>query len=199
MIVLTVDQQASRRTGDRVEALLTHLAAAPYPTERPFERTAGDEVQGVLADPSAVVALVADLARSGGWSIGVGIGAVTDPLPASTRAGAGPAFSNARTAVERAKSRPHALAVEASDAVAGRRAQTALELLLAVLQRRSRRGWEAADHAAAGRTQTEIAEVLGVTKQAVSQRLLTAGWHLEAPTRELAAHLVSEADGTLPS
>ncbi len=46
-------------------------------------------------------------------------------------------------------------------------------------------------------TQLEVARRLGVTKQAVSQRLQAADWHLEAPGRELAAWLLSVADGTV--
>ena len=116
MFVLTVDQQGSRRVGDRVDDLLTHLVpwrGAPG-VVRPFERTVGDEVQTVLDDPAAAVDVALTLLRRGGWSVGIGAGAVDGPLPASARAGSGPAFVLARSAVERAKSRtrPVPLAVD---------------------------------------------------------------------------------------
>lgn len=196
MFVLTVDQRASRRSGDRVEALLTSLAGREDYV-RPFERTAGDEVQGVLAGSGAVVSVVLDLVRRGEWSIGIGVGAIREPLPPSTRAGAGPAFTHAREAVSRAKARPTGLAVEGSDHEAARQAQTALDLLAAVLRRRSDPGWEAVDLAAQGLTQLEVADRLGVSKQAVSQRLHAAGWHLEPDGRRLAGHLLSRADDSL--
>ncbi len=51
--VMTVDQRRSSRSPDLVEQALAQLAAVP--TILPFERTAGDELQGVLADPVSVV------------------------------------------------------------------------------------------------------------------------------------------------
>lgn len=195
MFVLTVDQRDSSRQPDRVAALLADLAAQEGSFVRGFERTAGDEVQGVLDDAGQVVDLVLRLVREDAWSVGVGVGAVKEPLPASTRAGSGPAFVLAREAVNRAKSRPSGLAVEGESADDAQRAQAVLDLLASVLQRRSDRGWEAVDLAATGLNQIEVAERLGISKQAVSQRLQTADWHLEPDARALASHLLSLADG----
>jgi hypothetical protein len=197
MFVLTVDQRHSRRTTDRVEALLRDLTARRGDLVRAFERTAGDEVQGVVAAPEVVVDLVLHLVRDRAWSVGVGVGAVDDPLPESTRAGSGPAFVAARVAVTAAKSRLTCLAVGGADQLGARRAQTALDLVAALLQRRTERGAEAASLARQGLNQLQVAARLGVSKQAVSQRLQAADWHLEAPGRELAAFLLSEADGTV--
>ncbi|MGH8893562.1 MAG: hypothetical protein ACRDWY_09720 [Actinomycetes bacterium] len=196
MYVLTVDQRGSRRTSDRVDGLLAALGSNPAAYVRGFERTAGDELQGVLDDPPTVVDLVLRLVRDNAWSVGVGVGPVNEPLPESTRAGSGGAFNRARDAVTRAKSRPTGLAVTGGyPAADARRAQTALDLLAAVVARRSDRGWEAVDLAAEGLTQIEVADRLGVSKQAVSQRLQAAGWHLEPDGRALASHLLSLADG----
>lgn len=197
MFVLTVDQKGSRRSGDRVDDLLRRLAASPGPYVRGFERTAGDEVQGVLEDPATVVSLTVDLVRSAHWSVGIGIGAVRSPLPASTRAGHGDAFNLARTAVTRAKSRPAGVAVDGTDAELAAYAQSALDLLAAVVHRRSERGWAAVDLADQGLTQAQIGERLGISKQAVSQRLQAAEWHLEPGGRALSVHLLSEADGNV--
>ena len=197
MFVLTVDQRHSRRTTDRVEALLRDLAARRSDLVRAFERTAGDEVQGVVASAEVVVDLVLLLVRDRAWSVGVGVGTVDDPLPQSTRAGSGPAFVAARAAVTAAKSRSTCLAVGGAEPLGARRAQTALDLVAALLQRRTERGAEAASLAREGLNQLQVAARLGVSKQAVSQRLQAADWHLEAPGRELAAYLLSEADGTV--
>ena len=197
MYILTVDQRHSRRTGDRVAGLLADLATRRRDLVRPFERTAGDEVQAVVARPEVVVDLVLLLVRDRRWSVGVGVGPVAEPLPAETRAGAGEAFSHARTAVTHAKNRSTGLAVSAADTAAARRAQTALDLVAALLQRRTDRGVEATALAGEGLSQIEVARRLGVTKQAVSQRLQAADWHLEVPARELAAHLLSEVDASL--
>jgi len=197
VIILTVDQRNSRRTSDRIDALLRHVSDRGTPVVRAFERTAGDEVQGVLSDPAATVDLVLDLVRQGAWSIGIGVGAVDQPLPDSTRAGSGPAFSLAREAVGRAKARPTGLAVTGSAAEPVQRVQASLDLLAAVVARRTERGWEAVDLAAQGHSQVEVAERLGITKQAVSQRLHAAEWYLEPAGRDLAAHLLSEANARL--
>ncbi|OOL27282.1 membrane associated protein, partial [Rhodococcus rhodochrous] len=69
MFVLTVDQRGSRRDVDRVADLLTELRDAEL--LRPFERTAGDEVQAVADDPAVVVDLALDLVRRGCWSVGI--------------------------------------------------------------------------------------------------------------------------------
>jgi hypothetical protein len=196
MYVLTVDQRHSRRGRDEVDDLLARLAASvpPGALVRPFERTAGDEVQAVLRDPTQVVAIALDLVRRGNWSVGIGVGPVNEPLPASTRAGSGPAFERARQAVERAKSHPSHVVVVAGDPAAARAAQTVIDLLGSLVQRRSDAGWEAVDLRATGLTQSEVADRLGVTKQAVSQRLLTATWEPEVAGRELAAQLLAAAE-----
>ena len=93
-----------------------------------------------------------------------------------------------------AKNRSTGLSVVGADDASARRAQTGLDLVAALLQRRTDRGVEAAALARQGLTQLEVARQLGVSKQAVSQRLQAADWHLEAPGRELATYLLSEAD-----
>ena len=198
---MTVDQQGSRRVGDRVEALLTELAPlrGRDGVVRGFERTVGDEVQAVLDDSALVVEISLRLLRLGGWSVGIGAGAVDEPLPLSSRAGSGEAFVLARTAVERAKSRtrPVPLAVASHDAERGRDAEAVLALLGTVISRRRPAGWAVVDalgRFGAGARQDEVAAALGVTQQAVSQRLRTAMWAEEVAARPVAARLLDEGD-----
>lgn len=201
MFVMTVDQQGSQRVGDRVESLLTELAPlrGRDGVVRGFERTVGDEVQAVLDDSALVVDVALRLLRLGGWSVGIGAGAVDEPLPPSSRAGSGEAFVLARTAVERAKSRtrPVPLAVASHGAGRGRDAEAVLALLGAVISRRSPAGWAVVDtlgRFGAGARQDEVAAALGVTQQAVSQRLRTAMWAEEVAARPVAARLLDEGD-----
>jgi hypothetical protein len=189
--VLTVDQRGSRRGSDRVPAVLTALSGVP--TVLGFERTAGDEVQGVLDDPSVVVAVVRRLVRDGGWSIGVGAGPVHTPLPGSTRAGAGPAFVAARSAVEAAKRRPVRIAVRGVTAEPAADAQAVLTALAALVERRSDQAWEAIGLVEAGRTQAEAAAELGITRQAVGQRLAAGLWEVERDLQPAAARLLGQA------
>jgi len=191
--VLTVDQRASRRSPDRVAGVLQRLGAVPALLG--FERTAGDEFQGVLADPRDAVAVVLDLVREGGWSIGVGAGPVQTPLPESTRAGAGAAFVWARRAVEAAKSRPARVAVRGAVDDDATDAQAVLTALAVLLQRRSPAAWEAVALVEAGRTQAEAAAQLGITRQAVGQRLAAGAWELERDLRPTAARLLARAAG----
>ena len=190
---MTVDQRRSRRGPDLVGALLTDLESDPR-LVRPFERTAGDEVQAVVEDADAVVDLSLTLLRTGSWRVGVGVGEVDLPLPASTRAGSGPAFVYARDAVTRAKQLPDGVAVTGPAPQLAERAEAVLALLAALVQRRSPAGWEAVDLVRGGQTQVQAAQRLGVSPQAVSDRLRVALFQQEEQARPVAAHLLREAD-----
>ncbi|MFE6970289.1 hypothetical protein [Isoptericola sp. NPDC057653] len=210
MIVVTADQRGSTGAGDRVPealALVASRVAGRPGLVLPFDRTVGDEIQGLLAadDDGAALAVdvVLDLVRDGGWSVGVGLGAVDRPLPAASRAAAGPAFVRAREAVERAKRRgrgsvPLALVGDDAEphATIARDAQALLHLLGAVVARRSAAGWEAVDTLVAQRgpaPQRASAAALGVSEQAVSQRLRAALWAEDQAARPLAARLLRAA------
>ena len=192
--VLTVDQRASRRGPDRVGEALAELTAGVRPV-LPFERTAGDEFQGVLGTPEAVVDVVVRLVRLGGWSIGIGAGPVQTPLPHSTRAATGPAFLSARRAVDAAKQRPMRLAVRGAVPPDAADAQAVLSALAVLVGRRSGQAWEAIDLVDDGRTQAEAAAELGISRQAVGQRLAAASWELERELRPTAARLLARAAG----
>lgn len=198
MFVMTMDQRGSRRGPDRVAGLLDGLNAegSDHGLVRPFQRTAGDEVQGMLDRPETVVGLALSAARSGHWSVGIGVGPVREPVPEETRAGAGPAFECARDAVERAKHAPGRVAVTSADltdltgpsgADAARlleAVEASLQLLAELEHRRSDEGQGAGRMMDAGLTQREAAERLGITQQAVSARLRSGLWH---ETRRLAS------------
>ncbi|WP_372593712.1 hypothetical protein [Actinotalea sp.] len=201
MFVMTVDQEGSRSAGDRVPELLEDLAAAEPARYaiRPFSRTVGDEVQAVFADPERAVSTALMLLRRGGWSVGLGAGPVDEPLPAESRAGSGPAFVLAREAVERAKSRsrPVPLAVVGVDADRAGECEAVLTMLGSVSRRRSEAGWAAVDALLAQPrgSQEDLARTLGISQQAVSQRLRGAQWYEEAALVPLAVRLLEEAQG----
>ncbi|MEE1621183.1 hypothetical protein ACQ3I4_02725 [Zafaria sp. Z1313] len=196
MYVVTIDQRASRRKPDLVDGLVERLNRE-YSPVRPFERTAGDELQGVFDDGRGVAALVLDVAATGEWSIGVGVGSVRLPLPRQTRAGAGEAFELARDAVERAKSSPGSLALNARDPRI-ERVEAELQLIAGVDARRSPASQEAGLLVAGGRSQKEAAGLLGVSQQAVSSRLASGLWQqcrrLERHAAE-ALHALDAPDG----
>ncbi|MGB7382879.1 MAG: hypothetical protein WA927_06555 [Rhodococcus sp. (in: high G+C Gram-positive bacteria)] len=197
MFVLTIDQRRSRREVDRVEDLLADMHHLQL--RRPFERTAGDEVQAVVdgtqVGARTVVDITLTLVRTGNWSVGIGVGSVERPLPTSTRAGRGPAFEAARDAVTRAKNAPARLAITAADSRHTGRAldaETALTLLALLILDRTEQGHQACELMDAGHTQTAAAELLGISKQAMSQRLSVARWSIEANGRTLVEHLLTD-------
>ncbi|MFD1721561.1 DNA-binding protein [Amnibacterium endophyticum] len=196
MFVLTVDQVGSQQDVDRVGALEDDAERwrAAGAVLGP-DRTAGDEFQLVLPEAEAALQAVLELTRDAGWSVGVGVGGVAEPLPASTREARGPAFVAARAAVEAAKRAQHRVDVRADDETAAGDATALLQLLLDVRARRSEEGWAVADRLRAGLTQAQIADEEGVTPQAVSQRARAAGIRLEEAAVPALARLLARLDG----
>lgn len=202
MIVLTLDQRGSRHGADRVPELLDLVAK--HPTVRAFQRTAGDEVQAVFDDARAATGAALDAAGTGQWNVGVGVGPVRLPLPAETRAGAGPAFEAARDAVERSKRTQARIALTAAPRLVqasgesgesapeprlGERAarlEAELALIALSLRRRSEEQWQACRLRERGWGQARIAAELGVSQQAVSARL-GAAWFEECQALTTAA------------
>lgn len=130
-----------------------------------FERTVDDEIQALLAEPTAVGAALSQLNSLKQWSIGIGIGAV-DTVGQTSVSSAGPAFVAAREAVARARSKgmPMPIAVRVAEptpasAELAQHAQGLAQLLGAVERRRSPAGWEAIEHVRL-ETQTEAARPL---------------------------------------
>jgi hypothetical protein len=207
VIVLTADQRDSTHDVDRVPealALIERVIAGRAGVVLPFDRTVGDEVQGLLDGTSAGASLAVDLAlelaRGATWSVGLGVGAVTEPLPAASREASGPAFAHARRAVDRAKRRGAAapgaggIVVMADDAAGARDVEALLRIAAAVGARRTEPGWEAVDAVARTGSQKAAADALNVTVQAVSQRLRAALATEESSVRPIAARLLAALD-----
>lgn len=188
LVVLTVDQRASRRTSDAVPEALDLLGDVE--TVRPWERTAGDEFQGVLDSPAAVATVVRRLVRDGRWHVGLGIGPVEEPLPSSTRAGRGLAHLAAREGVEAARATGHHLAVRGESPWC-HHLESALWLWSEVLGRRSAKGWEVVDLLAEGHTHERIGSLLGISQSAVSQRLSASGLVEDQRAEELVTALTT--------
>lgn len=200
MFVITADQDGSRRTGERVASLLTELDALIADDQLPgvllpFERTVGDEVQAVLSEPATALALTLHLQRMQEWSVGIGVGAA-EQLADTARASSGPAFLRAREAVERAKSKavPAPVAVVGADPAPSRDAEALLQLMAAVVRRRSDAGWEMIDTRQAHPTARAAAAALGISPQAASQRLQTALWDEIRGVEPLAVSLLRALD-----
>jgi len=194
MFVLTVDQRRSRQREDLVEAAMETLNHdALRPLVLPFDRTAGDEMQAVAAEPSVVVSIAMELAVSSHWSVGIGIGSVKRPLPDNTRAGSGEAFERARSAVTSAKNASGNIAVSGASPQAGQ-AEALLQLLVLIARRRSEMSEEAGLLSDQGLTQQQIARQLGISQQAVSSRLQSGLWQESRRVLSVAESLLEGAD-----
>ena len=196
MFVLTVDQIDSRGSDDDAVAPILADRRAWHDRGAVLgpDRTAGDEFQLVLTDAAAALDAALRLRRTGRWSVGIGVGSVSTPLPDTTGAARGEAFVAARAAVDAAKRSPHHLAVAAPDAGAATGVAALIGLLLEVRSRRSPEGWEVADLQAEGLPQVAIAERLGVTPQAISLRARAAAVRLERDALPALAAALADLD-----
>jgi hypothetical protein len=173
--VVTIDERRSRRAaGSRASELAQLLNDNPdVATLLPFEVTVGDELQGVLFHAGNVIPVLRLIARDRGWWVGIGIGNIEVPGE-SARLSTGTAFVQARRAVDRAKKVPWGVAVEGAGWNRVSDLDRAIALWTTLLHMRSSRGWETVDLRRRGLTEPEVAERLGITQQAVNQRLRAA-------------------------
>lgn len=197
-IVITLDQRGSRREPDRVSGMQRDLNRLVRPALR-FVRTAGDEMQGVVLTGDDLAAVVARCLEDGGWWIGIGIGTVETSSGRTAREGRGPAFWNAREALQRAHKRrggtPGPVAVIGELPVAAENLEAALSALAFIVMRRTARQREAVALARKTRGLRAIAGRLGVSVSAVSQLLRTAGFEEQRRVEALAARLADEVAG----
>ena len=222
---MTIDQRGSTGDKDRVPALLAEVARLDLADAEPpvFDRSVGDEVQGVVRDPSAVVEIALHALRGGRWYVGIGVGTVSLPRGGSPREGSGTAFVAARKAVELAKGAgsqvplsvvPGIMAGESGGgSQAGKgvqecaNAEAVLRLLGRLVQERTEAQWRVVDalrrvgpvSAGPGRhgSQKRVAQELGISEQSVSRTVLRAGWQEEWAARPAASMLLDLADSQL--
>lgn len=202
MFVITADQRDSRHDHDRVDDVVARLLeTTPDVFVLPPERTAGDEFQLVLDRAEQVVAVVLALHRTKHWSVGLGIGPIDHPLPASTRSASGEAYFAARRAVDGAKLRAGRFSLDPESPVGAfpsvSDVQALFDPLLQLRDSRTDLGWEVLDLLEQGLTQREAAERLEVSPQAVSLRVRAASARVDAPARDALARALTVVDRTL--
>ena len=212
MYVLTIDQQGSTTDVDRVPDL---IAALRNLTPVPFERSVGDELQGVVEDAADVVDVALHALRGGHWYVGIGIGMVSLARGASPREGSGSGFVAARKAVELAKGAAGQVPLSVvsgsmvrgkdlqpqtqEDAVASANAQAVLRLIGRLVQQRTEAQWRVVDRLRAVQgvvghgSQKQVARELGITEQSVSRTVLRSAWQEEWAARPAAAMLLEHA------
>lgn len=197
MFVLTINQRDSREAGDRVEDLIRALD--PVPALVPFQRSFGDEAIGVLTDPAHVVDAALTALRQHRWHVGIGVGPVQLPFPASISDAEGFGLVYARRAVNRAQKTGERipLAIDGPDADVAAEAEAIARLVGQIVTTRTEAEWSVLDLMIPGvrGQQKTIAAELGITTQAVSKAVVRSNWNEEWACRPAVARLLSLVAG----
>ena len=165
-----------------------------------FEFLGVEDICAKVDTATAVCEVAMALLADGSWAISIGIShddakkTATRGLKPSARPGQvyatiAPAIATgtgSKAAKDKAKK-------DASNIVA------AFALLSFVLGKRTAEGREATSLVRSGFNQNEAAEELGISKQAMSQRLQAAGWAAEGAGWQLAVNLIAAANPSLES
>lgn len=136
------------------------------------------------------------MARDGRWHIGLGVGAVECPLPESVHESRGPALVFARQAVEAAKSQTPSIVV-IGEGDSANEANGSLQLMAVLWEGRTQPGWSAVttiEDQDEGTILSEVAAELGISKQALSQRLRVANWQVEQRAKTAVIRSLVRAD-----
>jgi hypothetical protein len=162
------------------------------------EATDAGGLRALTPSPRAALETVLHLARARQWLVGLGIGAVRTPLPATMRDASGPGVVAAHDALGPAARRASRCAIRGDGTSLVEPLEPLLDLLLAHRERWSEQGWQLHDllqagGTQAGGTQADAAQTLGITPQAVSKRARAAGLRVDAEARTALTQLLSAA------
>jgi hypothetical protein len=180
-IAMTLDQRASRGSSDHVKRVAGVLnRTLKSELELPFVRTAGDEMQALLASGSGLVRATTFCLEDRQWWIGIGLGGVERPLGLTAREARGPAFWCAREAIELAHNQksgpPGGVAVVGEPSKTADDLQAALSAIAYIVERRTPRQEAAVRRARVERGLRSIAESLEITVQTASKLLRSSGY-----------------------
>ncbi|MBA1836950.1 MarR family transcriptional regulator [Corynebacterium sp. zg912] len=156
-----------------------------------FEVLGVEDIRSKVADAEAALNLTMALLSDGNWAIGLGIAdgagsgtsAPNDASVMATKA-VGTRPGQVRVIVDK-----QSATTEAADIAA------TFALMAHVLHKRTYEGREATSLVRRGMNQNEAAATLGISKQAMSQRLQAAGWPAEQAGWQLALNLITRAAG----
>lgn len=148
-----------------------------------FEIVGVEDIRAHVDDAEAACMLVMALLSDGNWAIGLGITSHGRGVYAATEA-VGTRPAQVKVAVDTRDPGTSAGDISATFA-----------LLAHVLHKRTLEGREATSLVRRGMNQNEAARELGISKQAMSQRLQAAGWQAEQAGWKLALNLITQAGG----
>ncbi|MDK8509880.1 DNA-binding protein [Corynebacterium bovis] len=192
----------ARRRADYVRDVADALAA----TAAVSERVDRGPVDFVVLSPEAegATTVILNLLQAGDFAIGVA--AVTgDPADVDESqlvSAAGRALGRSgragSVAVRIESSGPGGVQAPGAAVTVAADIAAAFTLIAHVLSRRTAEGREATSLMRRGYLQSEAAQEVGISKQAMSQRLSAAGWQAEQAGWELAVHMLARV-GDLPA
>ncbi|WP_309070136.1 hypothetical protein [Arthrobacter sp.] len=192
MFVVTINQRDSREVGDLVPELLREFRFVDAVI--PFQRSVGDELQGVVGSAKLAVDVALKAIRFRRWHVGIGVGEVHSPLPERITDAEGYGLVYSRRAVNRAQKTGERipLAIEGPDSEVAAEAEAVLRLLGQIVYTRTDAEWNVLDLMTPGARgqQKLIAAELGITTQAVSKAVIRSHWVEEWATRPAAARLL---------
>lgn len=162
-----------------------------------FELIGVEDIRAFITSPITTCDVVMALLAAGDWAIGIGV------VPSAD----GTASEEDEASIEQAKKlatdalRPTARIGTVKVRIAGLKRDNpaafnisaAFALIGQVLSKRTLEGREATSLVRSGLNQNEAAQELGISKQAMSQRLQAAGWQAESAGWQLAVNLIEVA------
>ncbi|QRP11488.1 MarR family transcriptional regulator [Corynebacterium kroppenstedtii] len=146
-----------------------------------------EDISLLTRDAESEAQVVMAFLSAGEWAIGIGIGGHDPSVVARSCTGkrAGTVGASIATISQNSSIASSELASDIS---------AAFSLIGHVLTRRTEEGREATALMRQGYTQNDAAAELGISKQAMSQRLVAAGWQAEQAGWDLAVHLLTRAE-----
>ena len=164
-------------------------ALSSLPGVAGFEVLGVEDIRSKVADAEAALNLIMALLSDGNWAIGLGIAdgsnnSAPSDASATATAAVGTRAGQVRVIVDRQNATTEAADIAATFA-----------LMSHVLHKRTYEGREATSLVRRGMNQNEAATTLGISKQAMSQRLQAAGWPAEQAGWQLALNLITRAAG----
>ena len=149
-----------------------------------FEILGVEDIRSTVTDAETMANVVMALLSDGSWAIGIGV-----DEPESAEESATVALgTGGRAGIVKVRARSPQVGTLGQDI------SSAFLLLSHVLAKRTPEGREATSLVRSGLNQNEAAAELGISKQAMSQRLQAAGWQAEQAGWQLVINLLSLAE-----
>lgn len=169
-------------------------ALATLPGVGEFESLGVEDICAVVDNATAVCDVVLALLADGDWAIGIGISPKLDDTLELADAAAARAVATAACRPGARMGQVYAKVAARGRSSEARDIEAAFALLGFVLNKRTIEGREATALVRSGMNQNEAAAELGISKQAMSQRLQAAGWQAETAGWQLALNLIERAN-----